>query len=215
MPGPIRVLVADDHAIVREGLARVLDQEEGLEVVGQAGDGAEAVALAKELGPDVVLMDLQMPGVDGVEAIQQLKEQAPDIGVIILTTFDTDEYIFRGIEAGARAYLLKDATPQEVVRAIERVHGGQAVIEPRVAKRLVERFAALSKGSSQSNLLSPREIEVATLMARGASNKEIASQLVIGEATVKTHIIHIFNKLEVKGRAEAVAAAVKKKIIQL
>lgn len=215
MPGVIRVLIADDHAIVREGLARVLDQEEGLEVVGQAGDGADAVAQAKELGPDIVLMDLQMPGMDGVEAIQKLKEEAPDIGVIILTAFDTDEYIFRGIEAGARAYLLKDSTPQEVVRAIETVHRGESVIEPKVASSLLNRFSQLSKSPPAEEALSPREVEVLRLMARGAANKEIAAQLVIGEATVKTHIIHIFNKLGVKDRTEAAMEGARKGIIQL
>lgn len=215
MPGTIKVLIVDDHAIVREGLASVLDQEEDLEVVGQAGDGADAIAQAIKLRPDIVLMDLQMPGVDGIEAIKVLKEQAPDIGVIILTTFDTDEYIFRGIEAGARAYLLKDSTPQEVIRAVKAVNNGESIIEPKVASRLIDQFSQLAKHSSTDKILSTREVEVLRALAGGAGNKEIADQLVIGEATVKTHIIHIFNKLGVKDRTGAAMEGARRGIIQL
>ncbi len=211
----IRIVIADDHPIVREGLAMVLNQEQDLAVVGQAENGLQAVAKVEELSPDVVLMDLQMPEMDGVEAIHKIKASFPDIGIIILTTFDTDEHIFNGIEAGARGYLLKDSPPADVLSAIRAVHRGESLIEPRVASRLLERFSQLSRSSVPEEVLSPRETEVLHLIAKGTGNRRIADELFIGESTVKTHIIHIFNKLGVKGRAEAVAEGAKRGIIQL
>ena len=211
----IRILIADDHPIVRQGLATVLNQEEDMEVVGLAENGVLAVSLAKDLHPDVILMDLQMPEMDGVEAIQRIKEEAEDIGIIILTTYDTDDYIFRGIEAGARAYLLKDSPPEEVLKAIRAVHKGESLIQPRVASRLLDRFSQLARAPVPKEVLSPREVEVLQLMAKSTVNKEIAAELFIGESTVKTHIIHIFNKLGVKGRTEAVAEAARRGIIRL
>ena len=175
----------------------------------------KAVAQARKLHPDIILMDLQMPEMDGVEAIREIKMETSDIGIIILTTFDTDDYIFRGIEAGARGYLLKDATPEEVLKAIHTVHRGESLIEPRVASRLLDRLGQLSHPAPPESVLSQREIEVLQLMSTGAANKEIASQLLIGQSTVKTHIVRIFNKLDVSGRTEAVAEAVKKGIIKL
>lgn len=210
----IKVLIADDHPIVREGLATVLSQEGDLEVVGQASNGIEAVSLATQLHPDVILMDLQMPGMDGVEAIEKIKERSPDIGIIVLTTYATDDYIFRAIEAGSRAYLLKDAPPAEVLKAIRSVHKGESLIEPKVASRLLDRFSELSR-SPAAETISRREVEVLRLIAEGSQNKEIANSLSIGESTVKTHVIHILNKLGVKGRTEAVAEAVRRGIIKL
>ena len=215
MTEAIRILIADDHPIVREGLAAVLEQEEDLKVVSQAENGLEAVAQARELHPDIILMDLQMPEMDGVEAIQKIKEEAPDIGIIILTTYDTDDYIFRGIEAGARGYLLKDSPPGEVLKAIRAVHNGEPLIQPKVASRLLDRFSQISRAPVAEEVLSPREVEVLQLMAKSSVNKEIATQLLIGESTVKTHIVHIFNKLGVKGRTEAVAEAARRGIIRL
>ena len=215
MTESIRIVIADDHPIVRQGLATVLSQEEGLEVVGQAGNGLEAVAQALKLHPDIVLMDLQMPEMDGVEAIQKIKMETSDIGIIILTTYDTDDYIFRGIEAGARGYLLKDSSPEEVVKAIHTVYKGESLLEPRVASRLLNRLGQLSNPPPPETYLSRREIEVLQVMSTGAANKEIARQLSIGQSTVKTHIVRIFNKLDVSGRTEAVAEAVKKGIIKL
>ena len=171
MPGPIKVLIADDHPIVREGLAAVVGQEPDMEVVGQASNGAEAVAEAGILRPDVVLMDLRMPEMDGVQAILKIKEDAPDMGIIILTTYDTDEDVFKGIEAGARAYLLKDSPPEEVLNAIRMVWKGESLIQPKVASRLLDRFSELSRSPAPDSLLSPREVEVLELMAHGAATK--------------------------------------------
>ena len=205
----------DGHPIVRQGLAAVLAQEEDLVVVSQAENGLEAVAQAGDLHPDIILMDLQMPEMDGVEAIKKIKGEAPDIGIIILTTYDTDDYIFRGIEAGARGYLLKDSPPSEVLNAIRAVHKGESLIQPKVASRLLDRFSQISRTPVSSEVISPRETEILQLMATGAGNRAIATQLIIGESTVKTHVIHIFNKLGVKARTEAVAEATRRGIIQL
>ncbi len=215
MTEAIRILIADDHPIVRQGLATVLNQEEDLEVVGLAENGLEAVARARELRPDIILMDLQMPEMDGVEAIHHIKVEAPDIGIIILTTYDADDYIFRGIEAGARGYLLKDSPPEEVLKAIRTVDKGESLVQPRVASRLLDRFIQLAGAPDTGEVLSPRELEVLQLMAKSTVNKEIATELLIGESTVKTHIVHIFNKLGVKGRTEAVAEAARRGIIRL
>ncbi len=152
---------------------------------------------------------------DGVEAIQGIKEEASNIGIIILTTYDADDYIFRGIEAGARGYLLKDSPPEEVLKAIRSVHKGESLIQPRVASRLLDRFSQLARAPDTGEVLSPREVEVLQLMAKSTFNKEIATELLIRESTVKTHIVHIFNKLGVKGRTEAVAEASRRGIIRL
>ncbi|HIN06978.1 MAG TPA: response regulator transcription factor [Dehalococcoidia bacterium] len=211
----IRVLIVDDHAIVRQGLATVLDQQEDLIVVGQAVDGVDAVAQAQELLSDIILMDFQMPQMDGVEAIRRIIGERTGSRIIILTTYATDEYIFSGIEAGAQGYLLKDSPPDEVVTAIRTVHQGDSMIQPRVASRLLDRLGQLSHAHPPETLLSVREIEVLQVMATGAANKEIANQLQIGQSTVKTHIVRIFNKLGVNGRLEAVSEGVKKGIIEL
>ena len=215
MTESIRILIVDDHPIVRQGLATVLEQENDLSVVGQAVNGVEAVAKARELLPDIILMDLQMPEMDGVEAINRIMAEELKAGIIILTTYDTDDHIFRGIEAGARGYLLKDSPPTEVVKAIRTVNRGESLIEPRVASRLLDRLGQLSRGPVPESTLSRREIEVLGVMATGAANKQIANELNIGQSTVKTHIVRIFNKLGVNGRTEAVAEAVKKGIIKL
>ncbi len=215
MTDAIRIVIADDHPVVRQGLATVLSQEEDMEVVGQAANGLEAVNQARTLHPNIILMDLQMPEMDGVEAIQKIKMETSDIGIIILTTFDSDDYIFRGIEAGARGYLLKDSPPEEVITAIHTVHRGESMIQPRVASRLLDRFSQLSHDSVPEEILSAREVQVLQLIAKSSANKEIANELFIGESTVKTHIIHIFNKLGVKGRTEAVAEGARRGIIEL
>ena len=206
----LRVLLADDHQIVRAGLRAMLDPNPEIEVVGEACDGAEAIALVRDLDPDVVLMDLRMPKMDGVAAIARLRELALAVPVLVLTTYDTDADIVRAIEAGATGYLLKDTSREELMHAIASAAAGRSVLAPRVASRLVARMAAPA-GSA----LSAREIEVLELVARGRSNKEIARMLHLSEATVKTHLVHSFSKLGVEDRTEAVMAALDRGIIRL
>ena len=214
-PEKIKILITDDHPVVREGLSAMLSWESYIEVVGEARDGKEAVAKASELQPDIVLMDLRMPEMDGVEAMRQIRARHPYIQFIVLTTYNNDEYIFKGIEAGARAYLLKDAPRDELFKAIRAVSRGESLIEPTVASKVLDRLAELSRQTSTAEVLSEREVEVLALIARGASNKIIADSLNIGQSTVKTHIQSIFHKLEVNDRTEAVTVAVKKGIIKL
>ncbi|MFG1697926.1 response regulator [Nonomuraea sp. NPDC049309] len=197
----IRLIVADDHPIVRDGLCGMFAGEPGIEVVGVAGDGAQAVALAEELRPDVILMDLRMPGTDGVTAIRRLAERGSTARVLVLTTYDTDRDVLPAIEAGATGYLLKDAMPDELVRAVRAAARGESVLSPSVATRLLGRVRA------PSDPLSARELEVLGLIARGCTNREAAARLFISEATVKSHLLHIYAKLGVNDRAAAVAAA--------
>jgi DNA-binding NarL/FixJ family response regulator len=193
----------------------MLNKEPDIQVVGEAENGAEAVKKASEFQPEIVLMDLRMPEVDGVEAIRQIRAKNPEMKFIILTTYDNDEYIFKGIEAGARAYLLKDAPREELFKAIRAVHKGESMIQPAVAGRLLDRFSELSRQVQVPDALSERELEVLNLMAKGAVNKLIAASLSIGESTVKTHIQTIFQKLGVSDRTEAVTQAIKKGIIRI
>jgi len=211
----INILIADDHPVVREGLIAMLGREVDFNVVGEAKDGVEAVNKAKELRPDVVLMDLRMPEMDGVEAIRQIRSVMPDIKFIILTTYSDDDYIFSGIEAGARAYLLKDAPREDLFKAIRSVSRGESLIQPVVASKLLDRFSQLSRRTPSGDELSERELEVLCLMAKGAANKEISAELSIAQSTVKTHITNIFQKLGVNDRTEAVTQALKKGLIRL
>ena len=211
----IKILIADDHPVVREGLFAMLSREVDFEVVGEAKDGVEALNKTKELKPDVVLMDLRMPEMDGVEAMRQIKSVMPDVKFIILTTYSDDEYIFSGIEAGARAYLLKDAPRDDLFKAIRTVYRGESLIQPVVASKLLDRFSELSRRTPSGEDLSGRELEILCLMAKGSANKEISAQLNIAQSTVKTHIANIFQKLGVSDRTEAVTRAIKKGIIRL
>lgn len=211
----IKILIADDHPVVREGLIAMLSREVDFDVVGEAKDGVEAVNKTKELSPDVVLIDLRMPEMDGVEAMRQIKSMMPDVKFIILTTYSDDEYIFSGIEAGARAYLLKDAPREDLFKAIRAVYRGESLIQPVVASKLLDRFSELSRRTPSGEELSGRELEILGLMAKGAANKEISAQLNIAQSTVKTHITNIFQKLGVNDRTEAVTQALKKGIIRL
>lgn len=210
-----KILIVDDHPVVREGIGAMLKRESDFKIVGEAANGQEAIDKARELSPDVILMDLRMPEVDGVEAITRIKADMPDIKFIILTTYSDDEYIFRGIAAGARAYLLKDAPREELFKAIRAVSRGESMIQPVVASRVLDKLAELSRKAPASETLSDREVEVLRLMAKGVSNKDIADQLSITQSTVKTHITSIFQKLDVTTRTEAVTTALKKGIIQL
>ena len=206
----IRILITDDHPIVREGLEGILTSQPDFEVVGLATDGAKAVALHNELKPDVTLMDLQMPDLDGVGAIEAIKAKSPSANILVLTTYDSDADILRAIEAGATGYLLKDTPREELFRAIRATATGESVLAPTVTARLMTRMRAPAEEN-----LSAREIEVLGLVAKGNSNKEVGKALHISTATVKTHLIHIYNKLGVDDRTAAVTSAIEKGIITL
>lgn len=214
----IRILIVDDHEMVRDGLAVMLSRQDDFSVVGEAQNGLEAVEKTRELQPDVVLMDLRMPELNGVDAMRRIRNELPDLKFLVLTTYDTDEYIFDAIEAGAKGYLLKDASREELFRAVRAVYRGESLIEPGVQSRLLDRLAQLSRQatlSSSNDTLSGRETEVLQLMAHGSANKAIAAVLSISESTVKTHVSNIFQKLEVGQRTEAVTKAMSLGIIKL
>ena len=211
----IRVMIVDDHTVVRDGVATMLGRQPDISVVGEASNGREAVDIAKSLSPDVILMDLRMPEMDGVEAMRLIREYNQEVKFIVLTTFDTDEYIFHAVEVGAKGFLLKDASREELFDAVRAVHRGESLVQPGVAARLLDRFAELSRPTPDEPLLSARELEVVQLMSTGAANKEIAVELSISESTVKTHVANIFQKLDVNDRTGAVTTAIQKGIITL
>jgi NarL family two-component system response regulator LiaR len=204
----IRVLVVDDHAVVREGLRAFLELQEGIEVVAEAGDGREAVETAARLRPDVILMDLVMPRLDGVGAMRELRESVPETRVIVLTSFLDDDKLLPAVRAGAAGYLLKNARPEELVRAVRAAHAGEALLDPVVAARLVETLAA-DGDEEPLDRLTPREREVLVLIGRGFPNKLIARELGLAEKTVKTHVGHVLAKLGVTDRTQAAVAAVR------
>lgn len=209
----IRVLIVDDHPVVRDGLRGVIEGDPDMEVVGEAGHGAEALArvLADPHGDtavDVVLMDLRMPTMGGVEAIGELRRRAPSVRVLVLTTFDADRDVMPAIEAGATGYLLKDTPRDELLRAVRAAHRGEAVLSPAVAGRLMGQVRAPT-----ADALSARELEVLRLVAAGSTNRDAAKKLFISEATVKTHLLHIYAKLEVRDRAQAVSAAYQRGLL--
>ena len=210
MPEPIRILVVDDHAVVREGLRTFLDLQDGLEVVGEATDGVEAVDQARRLAPNVILMDLVMPELDGVGAMRALRTEAPDSRVIVLTSFLDDDRLLPAIQAGAAGYLLKNVEPSELARAIRAAHRGEAIIDPSAAARLVEAIAdGAATRAPEPERLTRREREVLELIAGGRSNKRIALELGISEKTVKAHVGRVLAKLGVADRTQAALLAVR------
>ena len=211
----IRILVVDDHTVVRDGLTAMLGRQRDFSVAGEAKNGLEAVEAARSLKPDIILMDLRMPELNGVEAMRRIRSEDSGVHFIVLTTFDTDEYIFDAIEAGAKGYLMKDASREELFRAIRTVHRGESLIEPGVASKVLDRLAELSRHSTPAHLLSEREVQVLQLIADGAGNKVIAQDLSISESTVKTHVANIFQKLDVRGRTDAVTKAIRAGIIKV
>jgi DNA-binding NarL/FixJ family response regulator len=212
----IRVLLADDQALVRAGFRMILKSEPGIEIVGEAGDGTEAVRLAAELDPDVILMDVRMPVMDGIEATRLIVDDEHGPRVLVLTTFDLDEYVYEALRAGASGFLLKDAPEEQLVAGIRIVAGGGSLFAPTVTRRLIERFAGARSSARPTSLeeLTPRELEVLRLVARGLSNAEIAATLVVSEHTVKTHVAHILQKLDLRDRVQAVVLAYETGIAQ-
>lgn len=206
----IRILIAEDQRIVREGLMALLEDEPEVEIVGEAANGQEAVGLFERLQPDVVLMDLQMPVLDGPEATRRIREQHPHARILALTTYATDEFIFTALRAGAKGYLLKDASADDLLAAIRAVHRGQTSLAPEVAARLV---SGMSEGAPEQ--LTTRELEVLQLMGQGCSNSEIADKLVIAPRTAKVHVQNILGKLGATNRTEAVSIAVRRKLMSL
>ena len=212
MAGRIRLLVADDHPMLREGLVAVLGTQPDFEVVGEAADGDEVVRLAESLGPDVILLDLEMPGTDGVAALGRLREAGSTARTVVFTAYDTDERILSSLRAGARGYLLKGASRQEIFGAIRTVHAGGSLMQPAVTDRLLERIDR--GGGPDTGNLTPRELEVLSLLARGLKNAEIAERLFISERTVKFHVGSILAKLEAQNRTEAARIAIRRGLVE-
>jgi DNA-binding NarL/FixJ family response regulator len=212
----LRVLLADDQALVRAGFRMILRAEPGIEVVGEAGHGLEAVELARALEPDVVLMDVRMPELDGIEATRRIVDGAAGPRVLVLTTFDLDEYVYEALRAGASGFLLKDAPEEQLIAGITVVADGGSLFAPAVTRRLIERFAGAAPTQTPDVLadLTPRELEVLRLMARGLANAEIASELVVSEHTAKTHVAHILQKLDARDRVQAVVLAYESGLVR-
>jgi NarL family two-component system response regulator LiaR len=212
---PIRVLIADDHAIVRKGLCALLATEPGIQVVGEARDGVEAVTQAQALQPDVLLMDLVMPRMDGLEATRRITDCEPDVRILVLTSFGSDDMVFPAIKAGAAGYILKDSGPQELVQAIQQLHRGESSLHPAVARKLLRELASPSIRQTEAETLTDRELEVLRLVASGRTNREIAGELGISEATVRTHVSHILRKLGLDTRTQAALYALREGLASL
>jgi NarL family two-component system response regulator YdfI len=213
MSAPIRILVADDHLIIRQGLRLILETEEGFEMVGEAADGAEAVNLSNELKPDVVLMDLRMPGMDGLSAIERLRNEQPGIAVVILTTFNEDDLMMRGLRLGAKGYLLKDTDRETLFNTIRAASRGETLLRPEIMKRVLAQGSESGAAESAPTDLTERELEVLRGVAQGERSKEIAFRLGITERTVKAHLASIYNRLGVDSRAAAIAVAAQRGIL--
>ena len=213
---PIRVLIADDQALMRTGFRMILDAQDDIEVVGEAIDGADAIRRFEALSPDVVVMDVRMPTMDGIEATRRLSALERPARVLILTTFDLDDYVYEALRAGASGFLLKDRPPEELVAAVRVIAAGEALLAPSVTRRLIEEFARRAPAASRAELdeLTEREREVLVLMARGLSNAEIARTLFVAETTVKTHVGRVLHKLGLRDRAQAVVLAYESGLVQ-
>jgi DNA-binding NarL/FixJ family response regulator len=212
---PIRILLADDHVMVREGTRRILERQEDLTVVGEAGDGVETVELARQTRPDVILMDISMPAMNGIDATRKVKEVCPRTAILVLTAYDDDQYVFAILEAGAAGYLLKNARSSELIDAVRRVWAGESVLHPSIAKKVLRRLAAPTEQPDDSEGLTPRELEVLQLAGQGLSNREIAQRLVLSPRTVESHMANIFGKLDVGSRTEAVLVGLRRRWIHL
>jgi DNA-binding NarL/FixJ family response regulator len=211
MTQPIRILIADDHPVLRDGLKAVLSTQPDFQVVGEAGNGQEVVQKVRDLRPDIVLLDLEMPEVDGVEALALMRDAYPEVNAIVFTAFDTDERILGAVKAGAQGYLLKGAPREQIFEAVRVVHEGGSLLQPIVASRLLR---GISQTQNETRSITPRELEVLHLMARGRQNKEIAAELSITERTVKFHIGSILSKMGAGNRTEAVSTAVQRGLIK-
>ncbi len=211
----VKVLIADDHAVVREGLRTLIGSEEGLVLVGEAADGAEAVIKARSLKPDVILMDLVMPRKGGIEAIREIKREMPEAKILVLTSFGEKDKVFPAIKAGALGYLLKDTLPAQLLQAIYDVHSGKAPLQPSIALKVIGEIQEPSDAASPEHLLTEREVTVLKLVARGLTNQEIADELVISEWTVRTHVSNILEKLHVANRTQATLYALREGLASL
>ncbi len=215
----IRVIIAEDHAVVREGTRQIIERQEDIEVVGEAANGAEAVALVERVNPDVAIVDISMPVMSGIEATEKIKATHPGTAVLILTAYDDDQYIFALLGAGAAGYLLKDVPAAEVVRAIRSVHAGEPVLHPAIARKVLARFATEGQGersvSSDDDLLTKRERDILRLAACGMSNSRIADRLIVSIRTVQAHLTHIFDKFGVGSRTQAVITGLRRGLIDL
>ena len=212
----LTVLIADDHPLVREALRQALDGEEDMEIVAEAAEGEEAVKLASELKPDVVVMDIIMPKLNGIEATRKIKEIAPDIAILILTAYDDDEYVLGLLDAGAAGYLLKSARGRDLVGAIRAIRSGESVLHPKIIAKLLKRATmAPAREHKASELLSERESEILRLVTSGMSNKEIAEKLFLSQRTIKAHLTNIFNKLNVASRSEAIVKGLQWGLVTL
>lgn len=215
MSEKIRILVADDHAVVREGLIALINTERDMTVIGEAADGNEAVARAKELRPDLILMDLMMPHMDGIQAIQEIKKMNPQARILVLTSFAEERMLFPAIKAGAQGYLLKDTSPHDLIQAVRDVNLGQSSLHPAVARKLVGELQRPPHLPPTEDPLTEREAEILNLVAQGFSNQEIADQLVLSERTVRTHVTNILGKLHLANRTQAALYAIRKGLIDL
>jgi DNA-binding NarL/FixJ family response regulator len=212
----IHVLIADDHTLFRKGVRKMLEAEDDMKVVGEAANGVEAISLARKLMPDVILMDITMPELDGIEATRTLHREMPHVGVVFVTMFEDDASVIKGLQAGGRGYILKDAGPESMLRAVRAVASGESLLGPSVAEKVMRQFAAMDKGQSALvDDLTPREMDVLKAIAEGRSNKEIAVKLSLSEKTVKNHINNMFSKLHLFDRTQAMLYAIRKGIVKI